>query len=75
MDQAMFNAWKESSGSAKLVVISVALILLGFGLCGISSIGPLENVSSGFLSTGVLIFWAGILGMILGVLWMLFRQR
>jgi hypothetical protein len=53
---------KQWSAGAKVVVVSVVGLLLGIGLC---SVAPLEH-DSWRASSGTLLFWASLLGLIVG---------
>jgi len=52
------------SAPMKLMAISVAGVLLSFGICGIAAITP-EAVTSIFSGTGAVVFGLGILGMVI----------
>jgi len=56
------------SAPMKLMAISVAGVLLSFGICGIAAITP-EAVTSIFSGAGAVVFGLGILGMVISVLW------
>ena len=56
------------SAPMKLMAISVAGVLLSFGICGIAAITP-EAVTSIFSGTGAVVFGLGVLVMVVSVLW------
>ena len=56
------------STPAKVVAISAALILLGIGLCSGGGFS-LEGTSSTAAQIGTFLFFAGVAGFIVGVLW------
>jgi hypothetical protein len=58
------------STPAKLIAISAALILVGFGLCALGGIN-LEGPSSATTSIGTVAFLSGVGGFLVGVLWWL----
>ncbi len=62
----MFEDFKDSSFSAKLLTILVVGILLGLGLCGAGA-GMSESYSKlagVFLTVGAISFWLSLLGLI-----------
>jgi len=56
------------SAPMMLMAISVAGVLLSFGICGIAAITP-EAVTSIFSGTGAVVFGLGVLVMVVSVLW------
>ena len=58
------------STPAKVVAISVGLILLGIGLCSGGGFS-LEGTSSVAAQIGTSAFFAGVAGFVVGVLWWL----
>jgi hypothetical protein len=56
------------SAPAKLVAISAALVLLGFGLCSGGGFS-LEGTSTITAQIGTLAFFGGLLGFVAGVIW------
>jgi hypothetical protein len=56
------------STPAKVVAISAVLILLGLGLCSGGGFS-LEGTSSIAAQIGIIAFFGGVLGFVVGVLW------
>lgn len=60
--------WPGLSAPMKLMAISVASLLVSFGLCGVSALG--RGAFTGFFSgLGFFVFGLSLLGMVLSVLW------
>lgn len=55
---------------AKLIGASVSAVLLGIGLCSVGHFN-LEGQSSPLANVGVFLFFAGIFGGFVGVVWLI----
>jgi hypothetical protein len=65
----VFDSFKGSSVTAKLVTIFVVGILLGLGLCGVgaSLSNKFSNVANGFFVLGASSFWLSSLGLVMSL--------
>jgi hypothetical protein len=65
----MLDSWQQKSGTAKLLIIAITLILLGLGLCGAGFTGVRIYYAPAFLpSVGALLLLLGIIGLILAAI-------
>lgn len=52
----------------KLMAMSIAGVLISFGICGVAAVSP-RVITSIFSGMGFFVFVLGILGMVVSVLW------
>lgn len=63
----MFEWFKETSAAAKVLTLSGLALLLSFGLCGTAFANKVPEAIMGyFISAGIILLFAGILGVIVG---------
>gem|GEM_PF-3403293 len=68
MFEQLEPARSNLSAPMKLMAISIAGVLVSFGICGAGAISP-RVLGSIFSGTGFIVFCLGILGMVVSVLW------
>jgi hypothetical protein len=61
----MLDSWQQKSGTAKLLIIAITLILLGLGLCGAGFTGARAYVPTFFPAAGALLILLGMIGLLL----------
>jgi hypothetical protein len=66
----MADGRKGFSTPAKVTAISAVLFLVSLGLCAVG--GDFMSSHAGFLTeTGILFFFVSIVGLVVGILWLL----